>query len=221
MSSGFHDDGELGSDAASSRALVDAPGLAVRAEEANGERGIEPRATAQHLLGPRDEELRLVRGGEPIEQLRDGVHRHAVDAGRRESRPPTCRAAARSCARMAEARSARVEGGGTLRVRRGRRLASRRRASAEGPRAAEWWAERRGAPCEDCTRVRLAIPVCVTGPGRECCRLPSRSALYACSVTWKRSAGVAIRPECSRPTGANRGAWVPSSGPGGSRAGAS
>ena len=60
---------------------VDAAGLAVRAEQAHRERGIEPRAAAQHLLGPRHEELRLVRGGQTVEQLGDRVHRDAVHPG--------------------------------------------------------------------------------------------------------------------------------------------
>ena len=58
--------------------LVDAPGLAIRTQEPDGEGGIEPRATGEHLLGPGDEELGFVGRGEPIEQLRDGVHRHGV-----------------------------------------------------------------------------------------------------------------------------------------------
>jgi hypothetical protein len=57
---------------------IDATGLAVGAKESNGERRIEPCATAQHLLGPRHEELRLVGGREAIEELRDCVHRHAI-----------------------------------------------------------------------------------------------------------------------------------------------
>ena len=34
---------------------------------------------AQHLLGPRDQEGRFVGRGEAVEQLRDRVHRHALE----------------------------------------------------------------------------------------------------------------------------------------------
>ena len=53
--------------------------LAVAAEEAHGERRVDARAPAHHALDPRDDERPLVRGREPVEELRTRRHRHAVE----------------------------------------------------------------------------------------------------------------------------------------------
>jgi len=105
---------------------VDAARLAIGAEQANGERRIEASSTAEHLLRPRDEELRLVCSGKSVEELRDGVHRHSVEP--RRCREPAVTHAGR---RNAPARRRRRNAPARRRrrnapARRGRRKASPR-----------------------------------------------------------------------------------------------
>ena len=87
-SSGFHDARRARERRRKVARPVDAPGLAVGAKEADGQRRVGPGPARHRVLDPRRDERRLVGGGEAIEELRARGDRDVLERrqGRRRNR---------------------------------------------------------------------------------------------------------------------------------------